>query len=360
MPDGGWYLETFAEGRLQRCPIAPLPFRVGRQHGLELVLAADSVSKRHAEIYANGAELRIRDLGSRNGTFVNRVLVEDTALGDGDVLHFADFEFRVGRSQAALAEARRMPTVEAGRLPHRFEQGTAQLRELVRQEQVTVAFQPIVRLSKGSVAGYEALGRGRHPNLPEEPRELFRIAESVNAETELSRLFRRKAVELAGQRSGLPAIFLNTHPTEFTRPGLLESLDEARAIAPRLDLALEIHESVLTQPSAIAELRTFLIERNIALVFDNFGAGRARLHELTEAPPHYLKFHPRFVRDLDQASAGKKRMLRSLLAFAEELRVATVAEGIETEAEARACAEIGFACGQGAYLGRPKGIEEMP
>jgi hypothetical protein len=46
MPDPGWYLETFAEGQLRRLPVVPLPFRVGRQHGLELVLPADSVSKR--------------------------------------------------------------------------------------------------------------------------------------------------------------------------------------------------------------------------------------------------------------------------------------------------------------------------
>ncbi len=360
MPDEGWYLETFAEGRLRRCPLSPLPFRVGRQHGLELVLAADSVSKRHAEIYAAGSELRVRDLGSRNGTFVNRVLVDDAALGVGDVLHFADFEFRVGRSQMAPAHVSTMPTLEAGRLPHRFEQGTAHLRELVGQEQVTIAFQPIVRLSKGSVAGYEALGRGRHPKLPEEPRELFRIAETIGAEAELSRLFRRRAVALAGRRSGLPAIFLNTHPAEFAQPGLLESLEELRALAPRLALALEIHESVLTRPSALAELRTYLRERHVAVAFDNFGAGRARLHELAEVPPDYLKFSRRFVAGLDRASPGKRRLLQSLLAFAGQLEAKTVAEGIESEAEARACTEIGFEYGQGDYVGRPNPIEEMP
>jgi EAL domain-containing protein (putative c-di-GMP-specific phosphodiesterase class I) len=361
MPLMGWYLETFVEGQIHRFLITPLPFRVGRQHGLELVLPADSVSKRHAEIYAAGSALRVRDLGSRNGTFLNRVLVDDAALKEGDVLHFADFEFRLGRGeQMERSDTGRMPTVEAGRLPHRFEQGTADLRQLLRDRRVTVAFQPIVRLAKGSVAGYEALGRGRQPGLPEEPRELFRIAEAVDAEAELSRLFRNKAVELAVQRPGLPAIFLNTHPAEFTRPGLLESLDEARAIAPRLELALEIHESVLADPSAIAELRTCLRERRIALVFDNFGAGRARLHELAEAPPDYLKFHQAFVRDLDHAPAARRRMLQSLLVLAKQAGVKTVAEGIETEAEARACAEIGFAFGQGTYLGRPRSVEEIP
>jgi EAL domain-containing protein (putative c-di-GMP-specific phosphodiesterase class I) len=363
MPGRGWYLETVMAGQLRRIPIATLPFRVGRQHALELVLPAESVSKVHAEIYRAGSDLRVRDLGSRNGTFVNRTLAADAALGEGDVLHFADFEFRLGRSEGAGGAPRagngeRTATVEAGRLPHRFERGTAELRELVRERRVAIVFQPIVQLSSGTVVAHEALGRGRHPLLPEEPRELFRIAESAHAEAELSRLFRRKAVEIAAESPGLAAVFLNTHPAEFGRPGLLESLDELRARAPRLGLALEIHEGVLADPPAIAELRTSLRDRHIALVFDNFGAGRSRLHELTEAPPDYLKFHRRFVEGLDRASMGKRGLLHSLLGFARQLGTKTVAEGIETEAEARACAEIGFAFGQGAYLGPPRSIEE--
>jgi EAL domain-containing protein (putative c-di-GMP-specific phosphodiesterase class I) len=363
MPELPWYLETVVGGRLRRFPIGTLPFRVGRQRGLELVLSGESVSKLHAEIYEAGSDLRIRDLGSRNGTYLNRTLVEDAAIGDGDVLHFANCEFRLARSEPTTGAsfaggAGPTATVEAGGLPHRFEQG-AELRELLQEGRVAIAFQPIVELSGGGVVGHEALGRGRHPRLPEEPRELFRIAETIDGETELSRLFRRKAVELAAPSARVAAVFLNTHPAEFTRPGLLESLDELRGVAPRLELALEIHEGVLTRPSETADLRRSLLERNIALVFDNFGTGRARLHELAEAPPHYLKFHQRFVRGLDQAPAGRQRMLRSLLVLARQAGVKTVAEGIETEAEARACAGIGFGYGQGAYLGEPKTIEEV-
>ena len=199
--EAGWYLETLAEGgTLRRVRIHSLPFRVGRRHGLELVLPADSVSKAHAEIYALGPGLRLRDLGSKNGTFLNRALVEDAALGEGDVLHFADFEFRLGRSdvedQVAVAAPDENPTTAVKRpgLPHRFAEGTRELRELLREGQVTMVYQPIVLLSRGTVAAYEALGRGRHPQLPEGPLELLRIAESIGAAAELSRLFRRKSV----------------------------------------------------------------------------------------------------------------------------------------------------------------------
>jgi EAL domain-containing protein (putative c-di-GMP-specific phosphodiesterase class I) len=364
--EAGWYLETVAEGgTLRRVRISTLPFRIGRRHGLELVLPADSVSKAHAEIYGAGSGLRLRDLGSKNGTFLNRQLVEDAALGEGDVLHFADYEFYLGRSDVPDAvpapNGAEGPTTAAnhGPRPHRFEKGTRELRELLREGQVTMVFQPIILLSRAKVDAYEALGRGRHPQLDESPLELLRIAESIGVEAELSRLFRRKAVELAAGRPDTPTIFLNTHPVELAKPGLLESLEELRAIAPQLDLALEIHESVLTRPAAIAELRALLLERNIALAYDDFGVGRARLLELAEAPPHYLKFDRRFVHELDQASAGKRRLLHSLLALARELLVKTVAEGIETPAEARACAELGFTHGQGFHFGRPRPIEQI-
>jgi EAL domain-containing protein (putative c-di-GMP-specific phosphodiesterase class I) len=366
VPPLGWYLETSEGGTLRRVKIRTLPFRVGRRQGLELVLPAESVSKLHAEIYVRGQDLRLRDLGSRNGSFVNRALVDDTVLVEGDIVHFADFEFRVGRSDLTELTVDPAPdngsttaAVDRRGLPHRFAEGTRELRELLREGQVTIVFQPIVLLTRGTVAAYEALGRGRHPQLPESPLELLRIAESIGREAELSRLFRRRAVELAARRRELPTVFLNTHPVEFARPGLLESLEELRAIAPQLDLALEIHESVLTRPAQIAELRALLLERNIALAYDDFGAGQARLLELAEAPPHYLKFDHRFISGLDQAPAARRRMLQSLLSLARELLVKTVAEGIETPAEARVCAEIGFTHAQGFHVGRPRPIEQL-
>jgi EAL domain-containing protein (putative c-di-GMP-specific phosphodiesterase class I) len=362
---GVWYLETLEEaGRLRRIAIHTLPFRVGRRQGLELILPADSVSKSHAEFYDSGSGLALRDLGSKNGTFVNRTSIDESPVRVGDILHFADFEFRLGRSSMGetapvLSGLERPTTVVPKRrgLPHRFAEGTRELRELLEKGMVTMVFQPIVHLPLSTKAAYEALGRGRHPRLPESPLELFRIAESIGAEAELSRLFRRRAVEIAREVERLPTIFLNTHPIELERPGLLESLEELRELAPRLDLALEIHESVLTRPAQIAELRALLLERNIALANDDFGAGQNRLLELAEAPPHYLKFDRRFISSLDQAPVSKRRILHSLLSLARDFSVKSVAEGIETPAESQACADIGFTFAQGFHLGRPRPLE---
>jgi hypothetical protein len=183
-----WCLESLVDGgkSLQRVPIVNVPFRIGRIVGLELTLPFQSVSKRHAEIYREGEELMLRDLDSTNGTFVNRKRVKGAPLHEGDILHFAEFEFRVGRqsSEGGIADAATLDrgTLALGRLelPQRFVGGTRQLAELLERGLTAPVFQPIVSLPGGAIEAYEVLGRGTHPDLPSSPKELFRIAETLD------------------------------------------------------------------------------------------------------------------------------------------------------------------------------------
>ena len=363
---GAWHLESHVEGgrQLRRVRVHPLPFRIGRRPGLELVLSAESVSKTHAEIYWADDGLHLRDLESTNGTFLNRQAIKDVALHEGDILHFADFEFRLAQQVEAVEalgdeDEGEPATVTLGHkeLPGKFVQGTRELKELIRDRAVAVMFQPIVLLPKGTVVAYEALGRGRHPGLPESPTELFKIAESIGLEVELSQLFRWKAVDLVRYRTGLPKLFLNTHPAELDEPGLLESLKELREMAPWLNLALEIHEGALVDPVSIAELRSQLSAIQIGLAYDDFGAGQARLLELGEAPPNYLKFDMRFVSGIDHAPTSKRRLVTSLIGMARDLLMKTVAEGIETPGEAEVCSKLGFTHAQGFHFGRPMPVD---
>lgn len=360
-----WLLEscTGDGGRLHRTPIQPVPFRVGRAPSLDLVLPSPHVSKSHAEIYSDGEALRVRDLGSRNGTFLNRQPVADAALHRGDVLHFGDLEFRIASEDGQDAEradtARTM--VHKGALSRQFATEAADMRNLLKERRVTNVFQPIVDTPSRRVVSCEALGRGLHPDLPEDPVDLFEIAGQIGpeAQAELSRIFREHAIAVLKDRKDPPLLFLNTHPAELELPGLLESLEELRAFAPNVDLVLEIHESALAQTDFIVWLRTRLMEINVGLAYDDFGAGQARLFELAEAPPHYLKFDRRFVSGIDHAPNSRQRLVASLVAAARELLVQTVAEGVETAEEAAACLRAGFSHAQGYYYGRPGPIEEL-
>jgi EAL domain-containing protein (putative c-di-GMP-specific phosphodiesterase class I) len=361
---GLWVLESRIgdDGLLQRTPVQPLPFRVGRAAGLQLVLPAADVSKTHAEIYSDGLSLRVRDLDSRNGTFLNHEPVADAPIHEGDVLHFGDYEFRVARDLAEEDEGDDKRTlVRTAPLSRHFASGASQVRQLIDQGAVTMLFQPIVTLPSARVAAYEALGRGRLPGLPESPAELFDVAGQLgpDAQAELSRLFRRKAVELVRDRPEPPLLFLNTHPVELEAPGLLESLEELRTFAPQVDLVLEIHESALAQTDFITWLSERLLKINVGLAYDDFGAGQARLFELAEAPPHYLKFDRRFVTGLDHAPTSRQRLVASLVAAARELLVKTVAEGVETAEEGAACMRAGFLHAQGYHFGRAAPVEKL-
>src|SRR5258706_12602479 len=109
-----------------------------------------------------------------------------------------------------------------------------EMPDLLRNMMTPVVFQPIVSLPGGVITGYEVLARGQHPRLPTGPTELFHIASGAGAEAELSRLFRRKALELVAGRRDLPMLFLNTHPAELEEAGPLESLAQAKRLAPHL------------------------------------------------------------------------------------------------------------------------------
>jgi EAL domain-containing protein (putative c-di-GMP-specific phosphodiesterase class I) len=319
-----------------------------------MVLSSSHVSKNHAEVYSDGLTLRVRDMGSRNGTYLNRQLVADAPLHEGDVLRLGDCDFRVVR--IAMEGVSALDTV-----PLRGHLGPVRVRELIDRGAVTAVYQPILHLPGREVVAYEALGRGLYPGLPEGPVELFDIAGMLGpeAQAELSSLFRRRAVELVAGLSPAPQLFLNTHPADFEVPGLIESLEQVRALAPAARLVLEIHESVLGQIEFLSWLTPRLAEIEVGIAYDDFGAGEARLFELAEVPPNYLKFDRRFVHGIHSAPVSRQRLLASLVAAARELQVSTIAEGVEDERDAEICERAGFTHAQGFHYSHPLPFGEV-
>lgn len=114
-----WYLERFESWNqgMRRIKVRALPFLVGRRSGCDLWLTSNKVSQRHAEIFQRDDSLWLRDLGSTNGTFVNGEQVSaERRLDDGDVLHFANFEFRLIRGGDESQPARAIDLAEEDRV----------------------------------------------------------------------------------------------------------------------------------------------------------------------------------------------------------------------------------------------------
>lgn len=93
-----WFLigRSASQNAVQVIPIRVSPFRVGRDDGTDLPIPSLEVSRFHAELFARGGRLQIRDLSSRNGTFVDGQRIADNVIVESDaLLQFANVPFRV-------------------------------------------------------------------------------------------------------------------------------------------------------------------------------------------------------------------------------------------------------------------------
>lgn len=344
-----WFLagEIEASGSIRRVTINSTPFQVGRRSDLPLSLSCLSVSKSHAELSCHASDLCVRDLQSTNGTYINGQRIHDErALSNGDLLQFGNVVFQVGREA---------PPTATGTIGFDTANRAEQIRQfdrLMRDHDVLAYFQPIVGMNSRRIVGYEVLGRSSLSGLGT-PQAMFQAASVLKVEAELSRILRLVGIQACIELPGKPNLFLNTHPAELEKPGLLESLAEIRAVNPDLSMTLEIHEAMVTHPVAMAELRAALRDLQVHLAYDDFGAGQSRLLELFAVPPDYLKFDMSLVQGINRASDQKQRMLSALIAMVRDAGIIPLAEGIECDADSTTCSQLGFELAQGFYFGRP-------
>ena len=105
-------------------------------------------------------------------------------------------------------------------------------------------------------------------------------------------------------------------------------------------------------------LKNILKELNIHLAFDDFGVGEARLVELGEYRPDFLKFDMELTRSIDTASAKRLEVVRLLAKLVLDLGIEPLAEGIENLESHEILTDMGFTYGQGFYYGRPQPISK--
>ena len=333
-------------------PIYKLPFTIGRREDLALPLSCKTVSSLHAEITEANGCLLLRDLGSTNGTYVNgRRITGPVTLHEDDLVQFANMAFRV-RQQAGHHNTQ---TVQENVYDRAM--ALVQFDKLMSQRAVTPFFQPIVSMATKDVVGYEVLGRSRLFGL-ETPKEMFRAAAQLNLEVELSVMLRWEGIQAGRGLPGQVHLFVNTHPRELAKPGLIESLQALRDNSPEQRLTLEIHESAVTDAGQMAEIRDGLKKLDISLAYDDFGAGQSRLNELVEGSPDYLKFDMSLIRGIDTAAPQRQQVLAALVGMVRNLGILSVAEGVETQAESDTCLQLGFDLGQGFFYGRPAPVRE--
>lgn len=331
------------------------PFTIGRHENASLRLPVGCISKEHAELHVGeDGRLVLRELGSTNGTFVNGAQVTgDCELSENDLVHFASLVFRVGTK--AVHKSISNNTIQQDVCDQAL--AMIQFERLISDGGLYPHFQPLVNLSDESRIGYEVLGRSRLFGL-QSPQEMFHAASQLNLEAQLSEAFRLRGVEIGTAFGPDTNLFVNTHPCELDRPEFYDSLREMREAAPEQAITLEIHEGASTNLTMMRELRAVLADLNVKLAFDDFGVGRARLVELGEVRPDYLKFDMKLTKNIEHAPAKRQELVALFANLVNNLGIQTLAEGVETRECHEILVQMGFQLGQGYYYGRPSPLSK--
>lgn len=357
----GLFLESIAsDGSRVTHAMQRFPYRIGRDAGNELPIEARGLSRMHAVItWSPEAQLVLTDLGSTNGTFVNRERLQaPRALQTGDVIHFGNAEFRLGVEQSADSvqpgDSERTMIVPMNKTrSHNFVREEPQFRELLAGKGLSAAAQPIVQAQGGGLHAYELLGRCDHPELRYSPIHLFKLAATLDLEVELSSAFRRHGVQAVAPHLKGAHLFVNAHPLETFTDVFFEDLQVLRHGPCQPTLVLEVHESAVVELPRMRALAARLKEIGVLFAYDDFGAGQARLNEMWEVPAHYVKFDMGLIRDIHKAPEAKQRGVHSLVRQVLDVGSVPLAEGVEEEAEAAVCRQMGFQLIQGYLTGRP-------
>ena len=333
-------------------PLLNFPFTIGRREESSLPLPVGCISKDHAVIKETPDGLVLQELGSTNGTFVNGAPVQgEVAIHENDLIHFASIVFRLGsRRQVGQTNTH---TIAEDVCDSAL--AMIQFERLISDGGLYPHFQPLVRLDDQSRIGYEVLGRSRLFGL-QSPNEMFTAASQLGLEAQLSEAFRLRGIEIGTAFGPEANLFVNTHPKELDRPEFYDSLREVREAAPNQAITLEIHEGASTNMSMMKELCAVLEDLNIQLAFDDFGVGRARLVELGEVRPDFLKFDMKLTKNIEHAPPKRQELVALFANLVNNLGIQTLAEGVETHECHEILVQMGFQLGQGFYYGRPSPI----
>ncbi len=241
-------------------------------------------------------------------------------------------------------------------LPARVEE----VRGLIRDTPIGVAFQPIWSIDHCSVIGYEALARPGGPD-PISPQDAFDIAERIGKAHELDRACRTSILARAATLPPDALLFLNVSPQtldhgELSGTTLVQAVEAAGLTPERV--VLEITERSVARLDIVVREAARLRALGFLLALDDAGSGNSGLEMLSKLAVDFVKID-REVIVRAQAGAGGRGVLAGIIAIAHEMHAQIVAEGIEDsgmlELIRGATRSSPVDCAvQGYYLGRPQ------
>jgi len=235
----------------------------------------------------------------------------------------------------------------------------AGIETLIAQRQLRAVFQPIVDFDDGAILGYEGLIRGPAGSSLETPAALFALANAAHCATALERAAAATCIEAFARLGCAGKLFLN-----FSADALREITATGRDALALFD-GIAPHRVVieLTEQRAIDDVRDFahivaaLRAAGAQFALDDYGNANASMSLWVQLQPDVVKIDRFFIHDIAN-DALKFEAVRAMQRFAQASGARLVAEGIENEADSVVLRDMGIACGQGFFFGRP--AEQAP
>lgn len=228
------------------------------------------------------------------------------------------------------------------------------IQQLVDEEDLEIACQPIVDLATGRAHGLEALSR--FPAGHGRPDEVFARAHQVGLGFALERLAVERALQVLPLLA--PDQYVSVNATPEAAIGLAALCHELDLPMDRIVLEITEHDAV----NNYARLRDSLAScraRGLRLAIDDAGAGFASLHHIVELRPDIIKIDRSLIHGLHDDPA-RRSVVRAFTALADDLGAYVVAEGVEDPRDLSAAHALGVRSAQGYFLGRPDtGIDQV-
>jgi diguanylate cyclase (GGDEF)-like protein/PAS domain S-box-containing protein len=235
------------------------------------------------------------------------------------------------------------------------------LRRAIERQEFFLVYQPIMSLSTGDIAGFEALLRWQHPErglVP--PSDFIPLAEETGfilplGDWVLQQACRQMRLWQLQYPSAIPlTIHVNVSSKQFAQPDFVRKtrevlLDTELAYG---SLKLEITEGVIMQHEAfVAQQLNTLKDLGVCLGIDDFGTGYSSLQYLNSFPLDTLKIDRSFVSQME--SNDSLEIVRTIINLAHNLNMAVVAEGVETQSQAMRLQAMGCEYAQGYFFAKP-------
>lgn len=235
-----------------------------------------------------------------------------------------------------------------------------ELKAALDRDQFELHFQPQIDIRSGRIIGAEALLRWNHPKRGLlTPDRFIDLITGSDMSIGVGRwaLFQACAEAKKWQTlTGRPLkMAVNLFPRQTYSKSLVNDVTWALADTG-LDagcLELELTENTILDSSEnFIEVLSYLRDLGVTIGLDDFGTGYASLNSLTSYPVDTIKVDRRFVSGAE-GKPESQAVLRAMVMLAREFGLVSVAEGVETDEEARMIQQIGFNLGQGYNWSRP-------